>query len=161
MNGQRWRNSLKSSSLEKVKLYTNGLDAKKTILPSSLQRNHHNAITQIRGQECLSTFKKRQYIRNWYEKMNGEQDLTLEADMWLLDILVWLMQFYCLRFNLWYLYALNYIVENSMIHVFNCVFEEVFSFALGLTYINRVLRYRHNWELGCQQALRFWEILMI
>ena len=46
---------------------TNGLDAKKIILPSSLQRNHHNAITQIKGQECPSISKKRQCIRKLHE----------------------------------------------------------------------------------------------
>ena len=57
----------KFSSLEGMNLYTNGLEAKMTILPSSLQGNHHNAITQIKGQECPSTFKKKQCIKNWHE----------------------------------------------------------------------------------------------
>ena len=38
-----------------------------TILPSSLQKNHHHTITQFKGQKCPSTFKERQYLKTWHE----------------------------------------------------------------------------------------------
>ena len=58
---------VKFSSLEKMNLNTNGLEAKKIILPTSLQRNHHHTITQIKGQECPSTSKKRKCLKTWHE----------------------------------------------------------------------------------------------
>ena len=74
MKGQRWKISFKFSSLEKLNLYTNDLGAKKTILPSSIQRNHNNAITEIKGQECLPLPGKDNAKRIGM-KMNEEQDI--------------------------------------------------------------------------------------
>ena len=39
------------------------LMAKMTFLPSSLQWNHHHAITQFKGQKYPSTSKKGQYLK--------------------------------------------------------------------------------------------------
>ena len=50
-----------------MSLNINGLEAKKTILPVPLQRNHHNAIAQFKGQESPSTSKKRQCLKTWHE----------------------------------------------------------------------------------------------
>ena len=71
------------SSLEKMGSYTTGLGLNMTILPSSLQRNHHHTIAQFEGQECPSSSKKKQCLKTWHEnKWRTRYHISTSEQTW-------------------------------------------------------------------------------